>query len=231
MTTLDFAWTCPRCRKTRQKSARLRALSGGALAGDVPQAACLDCGGPIDYRALVAGRYDHQLPGPSMLEDGLREIGAIVAFGVGVWAAVVVHREHGFIATAAAFIGGGLAVLLPLAVIGAVLSIRKTPDTGPVPEEDVRTLPPAPPPRPLTPEESALIEKLIAVGRKVPDARSSSTYLNIGRRDAREIGEALNAQGGLELMLRAHDSVAAALGGVSARELEACWGGIGQWLS
>ncbi len=48
---------------------------------------------------------------------------------------------------------------------------------------------------------------------------------------AREIGAKLNEQGGMELMLAAHEFVARELSGTPrARELEACWGGVGSWM-
>jgi hypothetical protein len=47
---------------------------------------------------------------------------------------------------------------------------------------------------------------------------------------ARRIGEMLNNLGGMELMLAAHSRVAAEFtASARARELEACWGGVGHW--
>ena len=46
---------------------------------------------------------------------------------------------------------------------------------------------------------------------------------------AREIGATLDRQGGIELMRTAHEQVYHELGPVPARELEACWGGVGRW--
>lgn len=78
----------------------------------------------------------------------------------------------------------------------------------------------------------SLINELVEVGRKYPpDRQSASRYLNTARSSARDIGQSLYEKGGNELMLMAHAKVRAALGGVAARELEAAWGGIGEWLS
>lgn len=45
------------------------------------------------------------------------------------------------------------------------------------------------------------------------------------------IGNALNTQGGHDLILEAHAEVAAAVSSVLARELEVAWDGIGEWQS
>lgn len=77
-----------------------------------------------------------------------------------------------------------------------------------------------------------LIEELVRVGYKpLSDTRSSSLFLNSGRQRAREIGEELNRIGGNEQMLMAHAYVSERLGWIAARQLEAAWGGIGEWLS
>ena len=81
------------------------------------------------------------------------------------------------------------------------------------------------------PEEiMMLIEELIRVGQKAPDGRSTSTFLNIGKARAREIGERLNQIDGNELMLAVHSRVSQSLGGSSGRELEVAWDGIGEWM-
>jgi hypothetical protein len=80
-----------------------------------------------------------------------------------------------------------------------------------------------------------LIERLIEIGRKeVADSRSSSHFLDEARAETEEIGQRLNELGGvdgLELMQTAHATVQSRLGGIPARELEAAWGGIGEWQS
>jgi len=81
-------------------------------------------------------------------------------------------------------------------------------------------------------ESSMLARELVEIGRKVPQDRySASWFLSSARGRAREIGARLNELGGIDRMLAAHESVRQALGGVAARELEAAWGGIGEWMS
>jgi hypothetical protein len=72
---------------------------------------------------------------------------------------------------------------------------------------------------------SALVKELIAIGR----ARG---FLSADGKDdvrTREIGAEIDKMGGMESMRQAHAEVAAALGPIRARELEAAWGGIGHW--
>jgi ankyrin repeat protein len=75
-----------------------------------------------------------------------------------------------------------------------------------------------------------LTQELVRIGRPIDPGTGASTYLNRARRRARAIGETLCEQGGLELMLAAHERVRLELGGVAARELEAAWDGIGEWM-
>jgi len=77
-----------------------------------------------------------------------------------------------------------------------------------------------------------LIEDLVAAGRKAsPDRRSSSHFLEDARERAEKIGADLDQRGGLGLMQAAHAEVLLRLGRIPARELEAAWGGIGEWMS
>jgi hypothetical protein len=76
-----------------------------------------------------------------------------------------------------------------------------------------------------------LTEELIRIGRKPADTRSSSHFLLTARGRARQIGKRLDVLGGLKLMRRAHTVVESRLGGTPARELEAAWGGVDDWLS
>lgn len=46
---------------------------------------------------------------------------------------------------------------------------------------------------------------------------------------ARKIGQRLDELGGEPLMQKAHATIKEKLGKLPARELEACWGGIGEW--
>ena len=121
----------------------------------------------------------------------------------------------------------GAFVLIGVVGLGVTIAISDNAQAAalardPQPEEDVGALEPAPERKTLTGAQAALIEKLVALGRKTPDAQSSSTYLNVGREGACQLGRELYELGGHELMLRAHEDVA-------GRELEVCWSGIGQW--
>ena len=85
----------------------------------------------------------------------------------------------------------------------------------------------------LGPEADRLVEELIQIGE-------TDGYLSMkagGKFDgtkkhirARQIGQKLNELGGMDLMRAANYTVRARLGGVQARELEAAWGYIGNWL-
>ena len=77
-----------------------------------------------------------------------------------------------------------------------------------------------------------LVAELIQIGRT--DGYLSNTpggSFNEYRQHirAREIGEALNERGGMDMMRAACYRVRAALPG-EARSLESAWGGIGRWL-
>ena len=76
-------------------------------------------------------------------------------------------------------------------------------------------------PRELGADERALVDRLIA---------AYPGYLP--RRDGvvREIGRALDARGGIALMLNAHRVVSERLGRTAGRELEVAWDGIGEWM-
>ncbi len=86
-----------------------------------------------------------------------------------------------------------------------------------------------------------LIGELIAIGRPVKDAsRERSGYLYFANKSgesvvrnarARRIGWWLHKVGGFKLMLAAHARVKEALGPGAARDLESCWGDVGEWQS
>ncbi len=90
-----------------------------------------------------------------------------------------------------------------------------------------------------TPGFDELVEELVRIGAAVKDPTySSSGYLakdsgdNITRDPrAREIGQRLHEMGEMTMMQRAHQVVKDRLGRLPARELEACWGGVGNWLA
>ena len=85
----------------------------------------------------------------------------------------------------------------------------------------------------LGPEADRLVEELIQIGETDgylsmrPGGKFNETNKHIR---ARQIGEKLNELGGMDLMRAANYAVRARLGGVPARELEAAWGYIGNWL-
>lgn len=71
-----------------------------------------------------------------------------------------------------------------------------------------------------------LLPELVAIGAK-------EGFLSAGAKRnarARAIGAELDRQGGMYLMRRAHAAVSASLGRIAARELEAAWDGVGDWL-
>ncbi|MFF3129227.1 hypothetical protein ACFVRD_45070 [Streptomyces sp. NPDC057908] len=72
----------------------------------------------------------------------------------------------------------------------------------------------------------ALIDELITIGRGRGFVRPAPFQAD---KRTVEIGRALNEEGGMALMRRAHDAVRQSLGGV-ARELDVAWDGIGMWL-
>jgi hypothetical protein len=75
-----------------------------------------------------------------------------------------------------------------------------------------------------------LVTELIEIGRREGFVGSpNGTYdEHWNHKGAREIGALLNDQGGMQLMLAAHEQVATALGASPrGRELVACWGGVG----
>lgn len=78
-------------------------------------------------------------------------------------------------------------------------------------------------------DSRAMYEELIAIadeeGNLVPPRGTAS------RARISAIGNALNGEGGLELMLRVHTDVALVVGSDLARELEMAWNGIGEWWS
>jgi hypothetical protein len=76
------------------------------------------------------------------------------------------------------------------------------------------------------------LEELIRIGRSSgyvgsPGGPFDEHHNNIR---AREIGDAYNKIGGMDLMLEVHARVVRSLGPVKGRELEACWGGVGAWM-
>jgi hypothetical protein len=83
-----------------------------------------------------------------------------------------------------------------------------------------------------------LVNELIQIGKEVKNRKDSSSgylYLDFRRNTqkhprAHKIGELLNERGGIELMRKAHSVVRERLGKIPARELEVCWGYIGDWL-
>jgi hypothetical protein len=82
-------------------------------------------------------------------------------------------------------------------------------------------------------EADQLVAELIEIGRTdgyittTQGSKFDSTNKNIR---AREIGEALNEIGDMDLMKAACYKVRATLGGLPARHLEAAWARIGQWM-
>lgn len=82
-------------------------------------------------------------------------------------------------------------------------------------------------------EADRLVEELIEIGKTDgylsmrPGGKFNETNKHIR---ARQIGQELNKRGGMDLMKAANYAVRARLGGVPARELEAAWGYIGNWL-
>jgi tetratricopeptide (TPR) repeat protein len=81
-------------------------------------------------------------------------------------------------------------------------------------------------------EIQSLTEELIRIGHKSPrDSDSSSHFLSSVKPRARQIGARLHEIGGLKLMLNVHARIGSSLGRTSARELEAAWGGVGEWQS
>lgn len=81
---------------------------------------------------------------------------------------------------------------------------------------------------PASASTADLIDELIAIGRVekgLLPPRGSEL-----RERIKSIGSALNRIGGKELMLRAHAIVRESLGAARARELEAAWDGVGDWL-
>jgi hypothetical protein len=78
----------------------------------------------------------------------------------------------------------------------------------------------------------ALIAELVKIGTRGPDdwPGSSSRFLRDAKERARAIGKQLDAMGGSDYMMAAYETVRESLGSVAARELEAAWGGIGEWL-
>ena len=83
-------------------------------------------------------------------------------------------------------------------------------------------------------ELGKLVRELIGIGRATsyvgtPDGTFYDEHHCHIR--AREIGARLDQLGGMELMRAAHEQVARELAGTArARELEACWGGVGRWM-
>jgi hypothetical protein len=83
-----------------------------------------------------------------------------------------------------------------------------------------------------------LMIELMQIGKDVKNRRDSSSgylYLDFHRNTqkhtrAQKIGELLYERGGIELMRKAHALVRERLGKIQARELEVCWGYIGDWL-
>lgn len=81
-------------------------------------------------------------------------------------------------------------------------------------------------------EFDRLVEELVEIGSRPRGKGDSGGYLREGGAvDKRtvEIGKRLFEMGGHEMMLRAHAEVRKRLRGSQARELEACWDGIGRW--
>ena len=79
----------------------------------------------------------------------------------------------------------------------------------------------------------ALVKELIQIGRAagfVPEIGDDASKRRKQAR-AREIGEALNDMGGMELMQGACYRVRSELGAGEARALEHAWEGIGDWQS
>ncbi|MEO3749446.1 hypothetical protein [Streptomyces sp. B6B3] len=70
-----------------------------------------------------------------------------------------------------------------------------------------------------------LANELLAIGRR-------GGFLTMQGKDARTraIGAELDRMGGMQMMLDVHDVVAAEIGRLPARELEAAWDGIGDWM-
>jgi len=83
-----------------------------------------------------------------------------------------------------------------------------------------------------------LVEELIVIGAAVEDSSFGSSGFFLRAWDggvkkhqrAREIGKILHKLGGMNMMRSVHHTVVNRLGRLPARELEACWGGIGEWL-
>jgi len=81
-------------------------------------------------------------------------------------------------------------------------------------------------------EVSKLATELYQIGQsdgylsKSPGGAFDNNCKNIR---ARQIGAILNGMGGLDLMSLVHGKVQQARG--HARDLESCWGGIGDWLA
>ena len=81
----------------------------------------------------------------------------------------------------------------------------------------------------------SLIDELIAIGQneKFIAARPEdpSKYDGFNHKRAREIGEIFEKAGGMDKMSFVYHKVKEKLGTTKARELESCWGGIGDWMS
>ncbi|WIX81862.1 hypothetical protein QRX50_14425 [Amycolatopsis carbonis] len=73
-----------------------------------------------------------------------------------------------------------------------------------------------------------LINQLLAIGTKEQALLAPRGSEVRGR--VQSIGAALDEAGGKELMLRAHGVIRQKLGPVLARQLEAAWDGVGDWL-
>ncbi len=84
------------------------------------------------------------------------------------------------------------------------------------------------PKMPTTPEEA--VDVLVAIYRAHPEGFSRDTSIPEVRR-IREIGSLLNGQGGMDLMLRVHETFSSRCGVYgAARNLEIMWDRIGEWL-
>lgn len=127
----------------------------------------------------------------------------------------------------------GLVVAL-LVVVGVVLALRRQASDPPPARAALDTAPFLDPPparagrRADAVDEDTrtdqLLDELAEIGR-------TRGFLHAAGKDTRtrEIGAELNRMNGKQKMLDAHAVVAAELGRLHARELEAAWDGVGDW--